>query len=568
VQVAVRALNSGDALTAGFDIASLREYFDLHLAVLQRVAAVPSAAAREQISEAFETAQWANQSAAAAAMNQMAVRASAGNVTLASLVRKQQDDASEFRGLVKSLTTELSSRNRNVAREESVRQRLDALQGRIDTAGAQIATDFPNYAALVNPKPLSVAETQKLLAAGEALVVFHLGEQGSYVWAVTSDRAEWHEIKLSRSEIEEKVQKLRAALDIRQLKSDEKLFDLELAHALYSALLGPIVPAIADKQHLLVVPSGALTSLPLHLLVTESPTGAKPSLRNLAPYRSAAWLMRKYAVTALPSVSGLNVPRTVRSAAPQPYLGFGDPLFGAGRSPAAGNARDRNRPASILSYRRYFRDGRIDTGSLRDALVPLPETADELKKTATILRATGAAVRLRGDATEEAVKKEKLDDYRILHFATHALVAGETARYTDLAEPALVLTLPETPSELNDGLLTSSEVAALKLNADWVILSACNTADGDTPGAEALSGLARAFFYGGAKTLLVSHWYLDSRAAMQLTTRTVQGLEQEKDVLPAQALRTAMAELIDSGAAEDAYPGIWAPFMIVGLRIR
>src|SRR5436853_234727 len=127
--------------------------------------------------------------------------------------------------------------------------------------------------------------------------------------------------------------------------------------------------------------------------------------------------------------------------------------------------------------------------SLRNALVPLPETADEIKKTATFLRAAASAVRLGRDATEQAVKTEKLDEYRIIHFATHALVAGETARYIDLAEPALVLTLPQAPTELDDGLLTSSEIAELKLNADWVILSACNTADGDTPGAEALSGL-------------------------------------------------------------------------------
>ncbi len=566
VEVAIRALNSGDAVTAGFDIASLREYFDLHLAVLHR-AVMQAPAARERISEAFEVAQWANQSAAAAAMNQMAVRASAGNAPLGSLVRKQQDDASEFRVLVKNLTAELSKRadQRNSSREDSIRQRLAALEGRIGTANAQIATDFPNYAALVNPKPLSVAETQKLLGAGEALVMFHVSDQGNYVWAITPDQAEWHEIKLSRAELENKVQKLRAALDIRQLKSDDKLFDLELAHALHAALLGPIAPVIADKGHLLVVPAGALTSLPLHLLVSESPSGAKPSLRNLAPYRTAAWLMRKYALTALPSVSGLKIPRAARSAAPLPYLGFGDPLFGPGRAPGA---RERSRAPASFSYRRYFRDGRIDTAGLRDALVPLPETADELKKTAATLRATGAAVRLGGDATEEAVKTAKLDDYRVIHFATHALVAGETARFTDLAEPALVFTLPQTPSELDDGLLTSSEVAALKLNADWVILSACNTADGDTPGAEALSGLARAFFYAGAKTLLVSHWYLDSRAAMQLTTRTVQGMEEEKGTLPAQALRIAMAELIDSGNAEDAYPGIWAPFMIVGLSSR
>ena len=156
-----------------------------------------------------------------------------------------------------------------------------------------------------------------------------------------------------------------------------------------------------------------------------------------------------------------------------------------------------------------------------------------------------------------------------MHFATHALVAGETARYSDMAEPALVFTPPQVPSDLDDGLLTSSEIAALTLNADWVILSACNTADGDRPGAEALSGLARAFFYAGAKTLLVSNWYLDSKAAVQLTTRTVQAMEQEKTLLPAEALRRAMLELVDNPKnIDDPYPGVWAPFMVVGLTQR
>jgi CHAT domain-containing protein/Tfp pilus assembly protein PilF len=574
VQVAVRALNSGDALSAGFDIAALQEYFDLHLSVLQR-AHMQAPASREQISESFEVGQRANQSAAAAAMNQMAVRASAGNATLASLVRRQQDGASEFRVLVKNLTAELSKRadQRDGSREESIRQRLASLQGRIDTESAQIATDFPDYAALINPKPLSVAETQQLLAPGEALVAFHLSDQGNYVWVVTSDRAEWDEIKLSRREIEEKVQKLRAAADLgkllkQQSRRDDQLFDLDLAHALYIALFGPVASVIADKTHLFVVSSGALTSLPLHLLVTEPPVGARPSWRSFAPYRSAAWLMRKHALTSLPSVSSLKVPRAARSAAPQPYMGFGNPLFGAAAAPHAGVARDRSRAPASLSYHRYFREARIDTASLRDALEPLPETAEEVRTVAELLHAAGDAVRLAAQATETAVKTTKLDDYRVLHFATHALVAGETARFTDLAEPALVFTLPQIPSELDDGLLMSSEVAGLKLNADWVILSACNTADGDTPGAEALSGLARAFFYAGARTLLVSHWYIDSRAALQLTTRTVQRMEQKKDTLPAQALRAAMAELVDSGKDDDAYPGIWAPLMVVGLSGR
>src|SRR2546430_213041 len=119
-----------------------------------------------------------------------------------------------------------------------------------------------------------------------------------------------------------------------------------------------------------------------------------------------------------------------------------------------------------------------------------------------------------------------------------------------MAEPALVFTPPQVPSDIDDGLLTSSEIASLSLNADWVILSACNTADGDKPAAEALSGLARAFFYAGAKTLLVSNWYLDSKAAVQLTTRTVQAMEQEKTMLPAEALRRAMLEFVDNRSEE------------------
>ena len=101
------------------------------------------------------------------------------------------------------------------------------------------------------------------------------------------------------------------------------------------------------------------------------------------------------------------------------------------------------------------------------------------------------------------MKRAPLADYRIVYFATHGLVAGDIK---GLAEPSLALSIPAQPSDLDDGLLTASEVAQLKLNADWVVLSACNTIAGDKPGAEALSGLARAFFYAGARALLVSHW--------------------------------------------------------------
>jgi CHAT domain-containing protein len=133
-----------------------------------------------------------------------------------------------------------------------------------------------------------------------------------------------------------------------------------------------------------------------------------------------------------------------------------------------------------------------------------------------------------------------------------------------VAEPSLALSIPRQPSELDDGLLTASEVAELKLNADWVVLS-CNTIAGDKPGAEALSGLARAFFYAGARALLVTHWAVDSEAATRLTTSTFDRLKADPSLSRAEALRQAMLAYLDDRSSDrNAYPALWGPFALIG----
>ena len=202
---------------------------------------------------------------------------------------------------------------------------------------------------------------------------------------------------------------------------------------------------------------------------------------------------------------------------------------------------------------------------------PLPETADELCEVGHRLGVADGEILLGDRATEAALKdlsdSGRLADYAILHFATHGALTGQVQ---GAAEPGLILTPPAAgtsdPTALarDDGYLTASETAALKLDADWVVLSACNTAGGSGENAEALSGLARAFFYAGARALLVSHWEVGSAAAVKLTTAAFAELKQNPALGRAEAFRRSMRALVASGSLAEAHPAMWAPFAVVG----
>jgi CHAT domain-containing protein/tetratricopeptide (TPR) repeat protein len=425
-----------------------------------------------------------------------------------------------------------------------------------------IVAAFPDYVALTEPEPLGFAETQSLLGPEEALVTLLIGREHSYVWAVTRDRTQWARIDAGAATLAEHVAELRRGLDPLAAPigppgsasgtAGPPAFDAGRAHALYRLLLGPVEASIRNKRELILIPTGPLTSLPFQVLVTDAPPTGASSGDTL---RQAAWLARRHATSVLPSVPALAaLRRTDRNpGAGEPFLGIGDPALSGppGTAPAGGQSR-----AAATALSAIYRNGRPDLRALRE-LTPLPETAAELRAIADALAAPDDALMLRHDATETRVRAAALDRYRVIHFATHGLVAGEMS---GLAEPALVLTPPIRPSEADDGLLTASEVAALKLRADWVVLSACNTAAGSEVGAEALSGLARAFFFAGARALLVSHWAVNSDATVWLTTQTFAALAKEPRIGRAEAFRRTMLAMIDAGLG----PGLWAPFVIVG----
>jgi CHAT domain-containing protein/Flp pilus assembly protein TadD len=571
--------------------------------------------------EALEIAEWAVQSSAATAVQQMALRFASADGVLASLVRERQDLASVARANEKSLVESLSKPDgqRNQVLIDNLRRQIAEAQKKLAASGARLEREFPDYTALASPKPLKVDEVQKLLGTGEALVFLLPGEAESYVFALTNDGFDWKTIPLGAEAVSQKVAAFRRGLEVdavsrgltrlecneeeakkrglsrtacgdavahecAQAKAERglaradcdtildgrpELFDLGRAYELYQTLLGPVEGLIKSKRQLLIVPSGALTALPFHLLVTEKPKTATPQLEDLvtpatfAPYREAAWLIKRQAETVLPSVSSLKALRVFarKDQAPKPMVGFGDPVFSPEAEGSVGTRTAQARGVT-RSYTAFWRGVSINRGELADALPRLADTADELKNVASALGAGADDIYLREAASESTVKRLALSDYRVVYFATHGLVAGEVK---GLAEPSLALTFPRQASEADDGLLTASEIAQLKLNADWVVLSACNTVAGDKPGAEALSGLARAFFYAGARALLVSHWSVDSRAATQLTTATFDLLRADPKLGRAEALRHAMlAYLADTSIPRNAYPALWAPFEIVG----
>ena len=516
------------------------------------------------------------------ALSASTARASVSDPALAELVRKEQDLVKQVQAQIGTLNNTLglppNERDEKAVRELNVQ--IDKLRAERNKARQEIGRQFPNYTDLIDPKPPTVEDIKTSLKPGEALLSFYFGRRSSFVWAVPKEGpVAFAQVRAPGAEIDGKIRKLREALEPQAtMISEIPPFDVALAHEIYTLLLKPVEQGWKRSRSLIVVTNGALGLLPLGLLPVapvELKADGGPMFAN---YRVVPWLARTHAVTMIPSASAL---RTLRQLPPgsdkrERLIGFGDPYFNAQQAaekpqaePAAQMA-DASMRGMPLRRRAAPQTQGVDSAEL--GLLPrLPDTADELKSIALALQADSSKVLYLGkDANERAVKSAALSKYRIVAFATHGLVPGEL---NGLTQPALALTAPSVADVDGDGLLTMEEILSLKLDADWVVLSACNTGAAAGAGAEAVSGLGRAFFYAGTRALLITNWSVHSQSARELVTDLFRRQAADPKLTRGEALRQAMIALLDGkGFAGDGgktlftygHPLFWAPYSIIG----
>jgi CHAT domain-containing protein len=567
------------------------------LADLHRTGQAP--AGLDAAAEAFVIADVARSSNVQRALAASAARAAIRDPRLADMARQEQD-AQHRIGVLSDLLSRLLAAPPEQQLTKiigDVRRDLEALRKTQGQLRQQISRGFPEYASLTEPRPTTIAQVQAALRPGEALVAVYLGADEVYTWGVPQrGAAAFATAAVPRERISASVAALRKALDVGDVSLERfPAFDLKSAYALFADTLKAVEPAWKDAKSLLVVPHGALGQLPFAVLPTEPHELKRDTAERFAGYREVPWLIKRTSITQLPSVSTLATLR--RAAAPAPgrreFLGFGDPLFTKGQmAPAAPGAKQiaeaslrsiglRNLTvASVKTVAAVEADPDADppqkpqptavsNSATMAQLAALPDTSEEILSIAQVLGADPSQdVYLRERANESLLKKLDLSKRRIIAFATHGLVPGDL---NGLTQPALALTAQAVAGGEDDGLLTMEEVLALKLDADWVVLSACNTGSSDGAGGEAVSGLGRAFFYAGARSLLVSNWPVETVSARILTTDIFRRQSADTALTRAEALRQTMLALMDgpgagSGISQYAYahPMFWAPFSLVG----
>ncbi len=534
----------------------------------------------------FTLCEQLNNSVVQGALGASGARALAVDTELADLVRKEQDASKQIAAMKRALINSISAGSGQTGKNtlSDLNTSLNSLMKARQAILEEIEFRFPKYSDFINPHPKGFDHIRSALTPDEAMIVMYPVSDKIYLWSVSkTGETAFSAALILKAELTHLVQMLRKSLAPNpKVFDDIPKFKLNTAYALYAELFKPLEHVWEKAEDLLIVAPGPLGQIPFGVFPTVStPIGNEKKLLY-DNYRNVPWLIKQVSITRLPSVNSFLTLRQLPEPASDrlPFVGFGDPIFNSGQITDADKNPFRKRMA--------MRGGVLQVRGLRKVekknihltakntmtlgkLSRLPDTAEEILSIAGVMGTDKlSSVFLGKQASETNVKNINLSNAKVIAFASHGLVPGDL---DGLTQPAIALTAPEVIGDFNeDGLLKMGEILKLKLNADWVVLSACNTGAAGGAGAEAVSGLGRSFFYAGTRALLVTMWAVESTSAKELTTGLFRYQNENPNLSRAKALQKSIVQLIDKKTliykgrevAAYAHPFFWAPFIVVG----
>jgi CHAT domain-containing protein/tetratricopeptide (TPR) repeat protein len=425
----------------------------------------------------------------------------------------------------------------NEPRADQIESEVRELTNEYNEVEALIRVNSPRYAGLTQPPPPRLADVQAELRGDDVILLeYMLGEEKSYLWAVTADSFECHELP-ARLKIEEAARGVYHLLSARGAGDADARYWREAA-ALSRFLLGPVASRLGGRR-LLVAADGALQYIPFEALPLPGADGAAEGAGDEP-------LVLRHEVVYLPSASTLSALRRARAEQPAPRRSvfvMADPVFDVDDPRLKVRPRRAAAPPDAPAYAAGPRVRR------------LASTQAEAEEIVGLAGGDGALV-TGFAASRAAAQSDELGLYRIVHFATHSVV---NSRHPEMS--GIVLSMVDERGEEQNGFLQLHDIYGLRLSADLVVLSACDTGLGKDVRGEGLVGLTRGFMYAGAPRVVASLWKVDDRASAELMSHFYRAM-LEGGLPPAAALRSSKEAMWREGRWRS--PHFWAAFVLQG----
>lgn len=446
------------------------------------------------------------------------------------------DKQSQIFRNISRIRTDLLKNDIGQNQQQKLYNALNTEEENLGKLQLQLKMENPAYANLNYPEPSRLSEIQKsLIGENDLLLEYSLSEPNSFLWAISKDNASFFKLP-GEKDIGDNVNKY---LSIISKPPTANQTSYSSGKQLYKLLLDPAQSILKQNQNLMIVPDGILHYLPFESLIVELE-------KNLPVY-----LVEKYNIRYAPSASVMKVIKqdnqNTKLNQEMELVAFGDPVFNAG-----------NRTNEIIEDKNLYSHNNTEIGLYENSgfnFRRLPYTGLEVKNITSLFKREKVSLNLRENASEENFKAMNPINSRIIHFATHGLLDEKHPKRS-----CIVLTLDDNPAE--DGFLQMNEIFNLNINAELVVLSACQTGRGKLLQGEGVIGLTQAFLYAGVRSVIVSLWTVNDRSTSEIMSKFYKYLKQ--DVSFDEALRKAKNDLLKGKIASLHHPYYWAPFIFIG----